>query len=265
MQEKYETILIERDNGIVTIILNRPKNLNAMSPQLMYEMNSALKEVLEDRTIKVLVVTGTGRAFCAGGDVELDVANVSKLSSYEFREYMKNFYSVIQKIYHMEKPVIAAINGVAVGGGCDLAMACDIRIASEKAKLGMAYIAMGILSDLGGVYFLPRLVGMGRAKLLTLTGDIIDAKYAEQIGLVDQVIPENEFKCVVDKLAKKLANGPSLAIGLYKHAMHKSSNMDLDTSLIYTNHLQYLLINTEDHKEGFTAFLEKRKPVFKGR
>ena len=128
-----------------------------------------------------------------------------------------------------------------------------------------AYIGMGIISDLGGIYFLPRLVGMGKAKLLSFTGDIIDAKYAEQIGLVDQVVPENELKPVVDELARKLANGPSLAIGMYKHTMHKSANMDLDTSLKFVNHLQYLLLNTEDFKEGFKAFLEKRKPVFKGK
>ena len=265
MVEKYGTILIEKDKGITTITLNRPDKLNAQSPQLMQELSSALVEAEEDDNARVLIITGAGRAFCAGGDVELDVSHVATLSAFEWREYIAKFYGVHQRIYHMEKPVIAAINGVAAGGGCDLAMACDIRIASEKAKFGMAYIGMGIISDLGGIYFLPRLVGMGKAKLLSFTGDIIDAKYAEQIGLVDQVVPENELKPVVDELARKLANGPSLAIGMYKHTMHKSANMDLDTSLKFVNHLQYLLLNTEDFKEGFKAFLEKRKPVFKGK
>ncbi len=265
MGERYETILTEKDRGITTITLNRPDKFNAQSPQLMKDIYSALMEAAEDETTKVIIITGAGRAFCAGGDVELDVSHIPKLSAFEWREYIAKFYRVPQKIYHMEKPVIAAINGVAAGGGCDLAMACDIRIASEKAKFGMAYIGMGIISDLGGIYFLPRLVGMGKAKLLSFTGDIIDAKYAEQIGLVDQVVPENELKPVVDELARKLANGPSLAIGMYKHTMHKSANMDLDTSLKFVNHLQYLLLNTEDFKEGFKAFLEKRKPVFKGK
>lgn len=265
MREEYETLRIGKDKGITTLTLNRPDRLNAQSPQLMKDMNSALKEVAEDKTVKVLIITGAGRAFCAGGDVELDVAHIRTLSAFEYRTYMANFYKVHQKIYHLEKPVIAAINGVAVGGGCDLAMACDIRIASEKARFGMAYIGMGIISDLGGIYFLPRLVGMGRAKLLSFTGNIIDARYAEQIGLVDQVVPEDELQRVVNELAEKLANGPSMAIGMYKHAMHKCVSMDLDTSLIYTNHLQHLLLHTEDFKEGFSAFLEKRKPLFKGK
>lgn len=265
MGENYEAIFVEREGGILTITLNRPKNLNAMSPQLMGDLKSALIEAAKDSEIKVLVITGAGRAFCAGGDVELDLAYICKLSSLEVREYLAGFASVIQTIYHMEKPVIAAINGVAVGGGCDLVMACDIRIASEKAKFGMAYIRMGIVSDLGGVYFLPRLVGMGRAKLLCFTGDIVTAEYAEKIGLVDQVVPESELKGAVDELAKKLASGPTQAIGLYKHALHQSSHMDLDTSLLYTNQIQQLLVTTEDFKEAFTSFLEKRTPNFKGR
>ena len=265
MEENYETILVEKKDGIATLTLNRPDQLNAQSPQLLAEMVSALKVLEGDEAVKVLVITGAGRAFCAGGDVELDVAHITTLSSFEYREYMANLYKPHQIIYHMEKPVIAAINGVAAGGGCDLAMACDIRIASEKAKFGMAYIGMGIISDLGGIYFLPRLVGLGKAKLLSFTGEIIDARYAEQIGLVDQVVPADELRGVVHGLAEKLVKGPPLAIGMYKHAMNKCMNMDLDTSLIYTNHLQYLLVNTEDFKEGFTAFLEKRKPIFKGK
>ena len=265
MGEYYETVLVEKEAGILTITLNRPKNLNAMSPQLMADLKSALLEAEKDIEAKVLVITGAGRAFCAGGDVELDLAYITKLSPLEVREYLASFGTVIQTIYRMEKPVIAAINGVAVGGGCDLAMTCDIRIASDKARFGMAYIRMGIVSDLGGVYFLPKLVGMGRAKLLCFTGDIVSAEYAEKIGLVDQVVPENELKRTVDELAKKLASGPTLAIGLYKHVLHQSSHMDLDTSLLYTNQIQQLLVNTEDFKEAFTSFLEKRIPSFKGR
>jgi len=266
MREEYETILIQKQAGVAKITLNRPENLNAQSPQMMDEMNSALDEIEKDEATKVLVISGAGRAFCAGGDIELDVGPASKMSPFEFREFMKKYYyGVIRKIYHMEKPIIAAINGVAAGGGCDLVMACDIRIASEKANFVMGFIRLGLIADMGGNYFLPRLVGMGKAKLLSLLGEVIDARYAEQIGLVDRVVPEGEFANAVDQLANKLAKGPRLATALYKQAMHRSSNMDLDTSLTYSVELQGILIKTEDFKEGLASFLEKREPNFKGK
>ncbi len=169
---EFETILVTVYSGICKITLNRPEKLNAMSPKLMQELDKALDEVSKDEDIRVVVITGAGKAFCAGGDIQLDVSQISKMGSFFWRKYDREFCSAIERIYWMEKPVVAAINGVAVGGGCDLAMACDIRVASENAKFGMAYVKMGIIPDLGGIYFLPRIIGLGRAKLMTFTGDL---------------------------------------------------------------------------------------------
>ncbi len=264
-ESQYETLIVSKEEGIANITLNRPNRLNAMSPQLMQDLNQVLDSIDSEENIRVVVITGAGRAFCAGGDVELDVAQISHKGAFGWKEYDEVFCNVIKKIYWMEKPVIAAVNGAAVGGGCDLAMACDIRIASDKAKFGMAYINMGIIPDLGGNYFLPRLVGLGRAKLMAFTGDLIDAKQADHFGLIDILVSEEEFQKKVDDLGQKLANGPTKAIAMTKIAMHRSWHMDLETSLDYSSNLQFMLMDTEDYKEGFNSFLEKRSPIFQGK
>ena len=261
----FETVLLSKEASIATITLNRPAVLNAMSPQLNAELYQAVDDVAKDESIRAVVITGAGRAFCAGGDVSLDVAEIDKMTPFEYRDYIGEFAKVIKNIIDMEKPVIAAVNGVAVGGGCDLAMACDIRIASENARFGVAYVRMGMVPELGGMYFLPRLVGVGWAKLLTFTGDLIEARQAEQIGLVEKVVPAVDFDASVKSLAEKLANGPTRTIGMAKIAINKSFHMDFETSLDYAQGLGFMLSQTEDHKEGYTAFLEKRAPVYKGR
>jgi enoyl-CoA hydratase/carnithine racemase len=264
-EEQYETILVSRKDGIARITLNRPEVFNPMSPQLMHELKQALDLIAGDDAIRAVVITGAGKAFCAGGDMELDLAQVGKMSAFEWRAYDEGFCKVIKKIYWMEKPVVAAVNGVAVGGGCDLALACDIRIASEKARFGMAYVKMGIIPDLGGNYFLPRLMGLGRAKLMAFTGDIIDARQADHFGLVDILVSESEFPTAVEDLVQKLATGPTKAIAMAKIAINRSLHMDLETALDYSSSLQYSLLQTEDHVEGYTSFLEKRKAIFKGK
>ncbi|MFC1859568.1 enoyl-CoA hydratase/isomerase family protein [Thermodesulfobacteriota bacterium] len=264
-EKQYETILFSKEDTIARITLNRPEIYNPMSPQLMNDLNDVLSLIGKDDDIRVVVITGAGKAFCAGGDIELDLAQVGKMSPFEWREYDEGFCQVIKKIYWMEKPVIAAVNGVAVGGGCDLAMACDIRIASEKARFGMAYVNMGIIPDLGGNYFLPRLMGVGRAKLMAFTGKILNAQEADHFGLVDVLVPENEFAEAVEELVQKLANGPTKAIAMAKIAINRSLHMSLDDSLDYSSSLQYSLLQTDDHVEGYTSFLEKRKAEFKGK
>lgn len=265
MDIQYKNLVVTREDGIATVILNRPEVFNCMSPELMDELTQALSSIAEDKEVRCVVITGAGEAFCSGGDVELDVSKISKMTPFEYREYDRRFTEPINLIYWMEKPVIAAVNGISGGGGCDLAMACDIRIASEAAKFAMFFVRMGLAPGLGGEYFLPRLVGPGKAKLMAFTGDVIDAKQAEQFGLVDILVPESEFDSAVHSLAQKLAKGPTKAIAMTKIAMNKAQHMDLETSRDYTRNLEILLCETEDHKEGFKAYLEKRKAVFKGK
>jgi 2-(1,2-epoxy-1,2-dihydrophenyl)acetyl-CoA isomerase len=265
MSKLYKNILTAKEGGIFTITLNRPEVYNAISPELFHELDEAVEEAAKDGETRVVVITGAGKAFCSGGDVNLDVSQVSRMTPFEWREYDGRFCETIKKIYWMEKPVIAAVNGIAGGGGCDLALACDIRIASENAKFAMFYVRMGIIPDIGGNYFLPKLVGLGRAKLIAFTGDFVDAATAERWGLVDVLAPAGEFDATVRELAQKLAKGPTKAIGMAKIAINKSLHMDLETSLDYSSNLQVFLFSTEDHREGYQAFLEKRKAAFKGR
>jgi 2-(1,2-epoxy-1,2-dihydrophenyl)acetyl-CoA isomerase len=263
MRETFENIICREQDGILTITLNRPEVLNALCLKMFDELSMVFHEAARDETIKVIIITGAGRAFCAGGDVKNDVSKLSTMGPFELRNYIHT--NVIKKIVEMEKPVIAAINGIATGGGFDIALACDIRFASEKARFSEIFVKMGIIPDLGGVYFLPRLIGLSKAKLLAFTGDIIDSREAERIGLVDKVFPENQLMAAVEQLARQLAKGPSKTIAMIKVAMNRSLSMDLNSSLDYTTNLQCLLVQTEDHKEAFKAFLEKRKPIFKGR
>ena len=174
LKKQYETVLVSREGGITTITLNRPEFSNAMSPQFMTDLSEAAETVSKDAETRVVIVTGVRKAFCAGGDVAEDIAKLGQLTPFEYREQISLFWDPFRNTFLMQKPVIAAINGAAIGGGCDLAMACDIRIASDKARFGAGYITMGLVSELGGNYSLPRLIGLGKAKLLAFAGDIID-------------------------------------------------------------------------------------------
>jgi enoyl-CoA hydratase/carnithine racemase len=263
--KEFNTILVSKENYVTTITLNRPKKYNAISPELITDMIDAIKIVGEDSETRAVLITGAGKAFCAGGDVQEDIIPVSKMRPSEWRAYIKSFCDMIRNLNAIPKPVIAGINGVTVGGGCDIAMSCDIRIASDAARFGYGYIKMGIISDMGGNYLLPRLVGSGAAKLFAFTGDMIDAKEAFRIGLIDRLVADSEFNEKTNELVTKIASGPTAAIVLIKEAMRKSSTMDLDTSLEYTMNLQNAILDSQDLVEGYTAFLEKRKPVFKGK
>jgi len=265
ISKEYKTILLTSKDQITTITLNRPKQYNAISPDLIADMLDAVKTVEHDADTRAVLITGAGQAFCAGGDIEDDLIPVSKMTPTEWRTYIKDFCDMIRNLHALPKPVIAGINGVAVGGGCDIAMACDIRIASDSARFGYGYIKMGIISDMGGHFFLPRLVGSGAAKLFAFTGDIIDAQEAFRIGLVDRLAPDKGFRDAVAELMQKIAAGPTSAIVLIKEAMRRSSAMDLDTSLDYALNLQSALLDSKDLVEGYTAFLEKRKPNFTGK
>jgi enoyl-CoA hydratase/carnithine racemase len=210
-----------------------------------------------------VIITGAGRAFSAGGDIKKDIAPLRELSLPQFNTYFSQGTVFYKLIVDAEKPVIAAINGYALGAGLDLALSCDIRIAAEDAQLGELFVRMGLIPE-AGIYFMPRLIGLGKAKLLSFTGDMIDAKEAERIGLVDKIVPSDKLISSAEELARKLADGPK-AIGIIKKGLNVSLGMTFDTCMDYITRLQYQLVHTEDHKEAVSAWLEKRKPVFKGK
>ena len=261
----YQDIIYTKKEGIATITLNRPDKLNAFTPEMMANIGRAVGDVVQDNEVRVLIITGTGRAFCSGADVKAMAKGFDQPGG-----YFKNLpddarVSFCLKIQKCPKPVIAAINGVAVGGGLDLACVCDIRIASDKARFAELFIRRGMMPASGGTYFLPRLVGIDKALQLIWTGDMVDAMEAERIGLVTMVVPHDELEMATLELAEKLVKGPPLAIQNAKRVVYEGLDMDLESTLKHIAPIIDMLNNTEDHKEGARAFVEKREPVFRGK
>ncbi|MFC2041332.1 enoyl-CoA hydratase/isomerase family protein [Chloroflexota bacterium] len=262
----YKDIIYSKEGGIATITMNRPDRMNSFSPEMTESLYQAITDAGKDEEVRVLVITGTGRVFCAGADVKAmaNRANKPKGGGGEDESEGSNsrLCLLLQKL---DKPVIAAVNGVAAGGGFDLACACDIRIASEKATFAEVFIRRGLIPAMGATYFLPRLVGLDRACYLIWTGDMVEAKEAERMGLVTMVVPHEELESATMELADKLANGPPLAIQKAKRAIYEGLGMDLESTLDYVAVSVKELRKTEDHKEGARAFVQKREPVFKGK
>jgi len=257
----YETIILEKKDGIAIITLNRPKQMNALDEQITKEMAQALEELEIDENIKVLIVTGGEKAFAAGADIKMLDILTSPMDAYHL-SIKNNPAHILAKF---EKPTIAAVSGFALGGGCELAMACDLRIASETAVFGQPEINLGLLPGAGGTQRLTRLVGATKAKELVFTGESIDAQEALRIGLVNKVVPQEKLMEEALSLAKKLAQKPPLAIKIAKKLINEGENVDLDSALRYEAQFFALLFSTEDSKEGIKAFLEKKKPEFKGK
>jgi enoyl-CoA hydratase/carnithine racemase len=264
MQEtKLANVAITRKDRLAIVSLNRPEKLNALSPALVEDLNEALGEVAGDETIRCVIITGAGRSFSAGGDVQKDILPLREKSPSEFNLYLEEAMIMYHRIWNMDKPVIAAINGHAVGAGLDLAQTCDIRIAAEDAKLGEFFVRMGLVPE-SAIYLMPRLIGPGRAKLLSFTGDLIGAREAERIGLVDMVVAPDKLMTTAEELGKRMANGPK-SISLIKKAFNECSKMTFESTIDYASRLQYQAVHTEDHKEAVASFLEKRPPAFQGR
>jgi len=255
----YETILVEQEGPIGILKLNRPQALNALNSKVISELISALEEIERGVMPKVLIITGAGeKAFVAG----TDITEMEKLSSFEAREFANFVRQAIDKVAALNRPVIAAINGFALGGGCELAMACDIRIASEKAKMGQPETGLGIIPGSGGTQRLPRLVGPSKAKQLVFTGELIDAKTALEIGLVDKVVPPDQLMEETKKIAGTIASKPRIALALAKSAINKGLDMDLQDGLSYEIECFAQCFATQDQREGMRAFSEKRKPNY---
>lgn len=259
----YETIIVKQEGNITQITLNRPNALNSLSATLVKELNAVFDDIEGDDTIKVVVLTGGGRAFCAGGDIQamLDPSRGALAS----RDFVYAAGKLAYKMINLQKPIIAAVNGDAVGAGFSLALASDIVIASEKARFGAVFVRVGLVPDTGLNYTLPRVVGQAKAKELCWTGNIIDVAEAQRLGIVSKIVPAEQLESEVAELANKLASGPSRVMGFTKMIMNKAIALgDLDAILEYEAEAQTICFQTEDFKEGVKAFREKRQPKFKG-
>jgi 2-(1,2-epoxy-1,2-dihydrophenyl)acetyl-CoA isomerase len=260
----YESIDVTEDSGIVTITLNRPDKLNALVGHMRRDLAEALEQAGSERTVRVVVITGSGRAFCAGGDLERAAELMDQGDSEEFARLLGAARRVVTAIRQMTKPVVASINGPAAGAGCNLALACDLRIAAASATFTQSFVKIGFHPDWGGTYFLPRLVSPNKACELFFLGDTIDAQEAMRLGLLNWVVPNEELAAATRKLAERLRDAPPISVAAAKQAVYASSHQDLETMLRYEVEAQMRCFESRDGKEGVHAFLERREPRFTG-
>ena len=259
---ELKNVIYEKNEGIAIITLNRPEAMNAFSIELINEVINCLGDAGKDENIRVVILTGAGeKAFSAGADIKAMIG----MNALKARELSMNGYRVCKALEKLEKPVIAAINGFALGGGLETAMACDFRIASDKARMGQTEINIGLIPGWGGTQRLTRLVGKTKAKELVYTGKIIDAKTAEQIGLVNMVVPTDQFMATVRQFALELASKAPVALKVAKTLIDNGLETDLESALALEREGFDTVASTEDLQEGVKAFTEKRKPVWKGR
>lgn len=260
--EQYKTIKFETSNGSALITLNRPEVYNAFDETLSFELQDALKKTQKSGEIRAVVLTGEGKAFCSGQDLK-DIAKQKNRSLGE--SIRKRYNPVIKAMRKIEKPVICKVNGVAAGAGCSLVLASDFVIASEKASLIEIFINVGLVLDSGSSYFLPRMVGSHKAFELATMGSKISAKEAGQLGLVNKVVPPEELDKAVEEVTSYYVKAPTKAVGMMKKMLNKSTYSDLETMLDYEAYCQEIAGRSEDYHEGVQAFMEKRKPEFKGK
>jgi enoyl-CoA hydratase len=253
----YENIILEKEENIAVITFNRPEAMNALNNRTRVEFREAMADVAADDNIKVLILTGNGKAFVAGSDIK----EFNKTTPYAAH----NILRLGEMVEKLEKPVIAAVNGFCLGGGCEIAMGCDIIIASEKARFGQTEINIGIIPGGGGTQRLQRLIGVCRAKELIFTGDIIRAEEADRIGLVNRVVAMDELMPAAREMARKIAAKSAAALKLAKAAINRGMQTNLESGLKYEYELYSLALSLEDKVEGVNAFLEKRAPQFKGK
>ena len=264
----YETITLEKHDGIATVTLNRPQRLNAWTPTMGAELADALRDVDRDPTVRVVLFTGAGRGFCAGADMDFFAAQVAAGGGAKGQAgvpgpaRVEEFPSLMR---HLSKPVIAAINGVALGIGCTMTLLCDIRIAAEEAKLGFLFPRMGVMAELGSTFLLPRLVGLGRACELMFTGKQYTAAECERAGLVNRVVPGPELASAAFELAREIAQCAPLSILLTRQALYQGLSESFEAQVRYEGFTLDYLYRTHDHAEAVRAFKDKRPPVFEGR
>jgi 2-(1,2-epoxy-1,2-dihydrophenyl)acetyl-CoA isomerase len=256
-----EPIILNIKDNIATIILNRPQVFNSFNLEMGKQMHKALDDCKMNNDIRVIVIIGEGKAFCAGQDI----SEITSDNPPSFDTILDEHYNpIIQRIRAINKPVICAVNGVAAGAGANIALACDLVIATESASFIQAFAKIGLIPDSGGTFFLPRLIGLPRAVAMMMSGEKVSASDAQNIGMIYKCVPDDLFKTEVDKLAIQIANMPTKALGLIKELVNKSFTNTLDEQLNLETKYQGEAANSHDYNEGVLAFVEKRKPIFNG-
>ncbi len=258
----YKDILVGVEGGIATITLNRPEVLNSFANQMRQEIAAAVHELVDHEDVRVMVITGAGRGFCTGADVSYLKRLLDAKDEIGLRDIVEAGRDVVTAIRNAPLPVIASVNGAAAGGGANLALACDIRIASDRASIGQTFNRIGLHPDWGGTYFLPRLVGPAVAAELMFSGDMIDAQEAFRLGIFNRVVPGDRLEEETEQLARKLAAKPPLTLQLIKQAIYRSQDADLDEMLDIELEAQLRCGRSQDAAEGISAFVEKREPRF---
>ncbi|HDP24124.1 MAG TPA: enoyl-CoA hydratase [Deltaproteobacteria bacterium] len=261
----WEHVLLDLDDHVATITLNRPERMNAFGGRMRQEIVAVLEQVATDPEVRVVVITGAGKAFCAGGDVNEFASGETQALEKEVSSERHAMCRAVLAINNMEKPVIASVNGVAAGGGCNLALACDIRIASDRARFGQVFTRRGVHPDWGGIYFLPRLVGYAKAAELIFSAEIIDAHEALSIGLVNRVVPHDDLPAATKECSTRIAHNAPIPVALAKRGLQNFGRWDLSHALDYEAYALELCMKSRDIVEGFASFLEKRDPVFQGK
>jgi 2-(1,2-epoxy-1,2-dihydrophenyl)acetyl-CoA isomerase len=260
-----DQILVTEENGIATITLNRPEKMNAFFGHMRRDFAEILERVGGDDDVRVVIITGAGRGFCAGADIDYLIELVERRDANEFARLLGSARRVLTTIRQMNKPVVASINGAAAGAGCNVALACDIRIASSNAIFSQAFAKIGLHPDWGGTYFLPRIVPANIACEMFFLGDSIDAEKAYQLGLINRVVAPEELENETKNLAQRLAAAPPISVAAAKRAVYMSDQETLEAMLQYELEAQLECFHSEDLREGLRAFKEKRKPKFTGR
>ena len=271
----YQTVIYEKGDGIAKIIMNRPERLNALNAQLMIELVATVRDVAADDGVRVLVIGGAGRGFCAGADFRFTEVRSGDVAPEEAEQRGTVFEQglllhpfndeVILGLQRMDKPTIAMVNGAAVGGGFDIALACDMRVGSENARFMVAFTRIGIVPGSGGAWLLSRIVGMPKACELIFSGDFVEAEEAYRIGLLNKLVAADRLEEETMALAQRIAQGPPIALRLDKMMIYKGLGTDLETALAFASACENITLHSQDHLEGVMAFTQKRKPQFRGR
>jgi 2-(1,2-epoxy-1,2-dihydrophenyl)acetyl-CoA isomerase len=262
----YETILFEKSGGVATIALNRPDKLNSFNGALHEEVYDALNEAAGDEEVRCIVLRGEGKGFSAGADLSEIVEGDGDPNGPDLGEYLRRTYSrLVTRMVDVEKPIVAALHGPVYGAGLGLALACDLRVAAESAKFSVAFIKIGLIPDAGVSFFLPRVIGLGRAMEMSMLGEALEAEEAHRVGLVNKLVPDDKLEEEVAEYAGRLAGLPTMAMGRIKRTLYQSFESDLAAALEAEAAGQSLCGYTQDHKEGVAAFMEKREANFTGK